>query len=149
MPNGTGKLCMSETDARIFWDTNVWVYLFDAGSPKKQDRIRRLLKQEHNLIFSSTQVLQELYVTLTRKLAVPLEEERAAEILPAVSEFCTVSVDIPMIQAAADLSRRHSFSFWDALIVEAAASGSATILYSEDLQDSQTIRGLTVRNPFS
>ena len=40
-------------------------------------------------------------------------------------------------------------SFWDSLIVAAAASAHCTQLLTEDLQPGQTIRGVTVRNPFA
>lgn len=147
--DGPAKSCMSGSSVKVFWDTNIWVYLFDAGSPAKQDQIRGCLKRGRDEIITSTQVLQEFYVTVTRKLAVPLDEERAAAVLPGLAEFCTVLVDVQMICSAADLARQHSFSFWDALIVEAAHSGGATTLYSEDLQHGRVVRGVTIRNPFA
>ncbi len=41
-----------------------------------------------------------------------------------------------------------SFSFWDALIIEAAVSAGADLLLTEDLQHGQRIEGLTVVDPF-
>jgi predicted nucleic acid-binding protein len=40
------------------------------------------------------------------------------------------------------------FSFCDALIISAAISGGASILYSEDLPHEQAINGLKIINPF-
>jgi len=49
-----------------FVDTNVLAYAFDQSSPAKQDRAREILADDFVL---SAQVLSELHVTLTRKLA--------------------------------------------------------------------------------
>lgn len=134
---------------KVFWDTNLWVYLFDASSPGKRERIRSRLNAEHHRIITSTQVLQEFYVAVTRKLVVPMAEDQASEVLSAIAQFCTVVVDVPMISSAINLCRTDSFSFWDALIVTAAREGGAEILLSEDLQHGRSVGSLTIVNPFS
>jgi predicted nucleic acid-binding protein len=48
---------------------------------------------------------------------------------------------------ALDIELRHKISFWDALIVQAAGSCGAEVLYSEDLADGQTYGGVRVVNP--
>ena len=60
--------------SRTFFDTNVLVYLFDADSPGKQARAREALGERlaDGAVVVSTQVLQEFFVTVTRKLARPL-----------------------------------------------------------------------------
>jgi predicted nucleic acid-binding protein len=40
------------------------------------------------------------------------------------------------------------YSFWDSLIIQAAIKGGASLLLSEDLSGGQTIRGVTIKNPF-
>ena len=45
-------------------------------------------------------------------------------------------------------SRVSRLSYWDSLIVETALSAGADVLFTEDLQDGQTIDGLRVVNPF-
>ena len=64
---------------RVFVDTNVLVYLFDGDAPQKQRRARQILDEEGSpgSIVISTQVLQEFYVTVTRKLGKPLKEAEA------------------------------------------------------------------------
>ncbi len=60
---------------KVFFDTNILVYLFDAGAPAKQ-RLARSLLDRHTRAgetLLSTQVLQEFYVAVTRKLATVLE----------------------------------------------------------------------------
>lgn len=74
----------------------------------------------------STQVLQEFYVNVTRKLASPLPSEVAEARVRDFSELPLVRVDTPLILAAIARSRSLGFSFWDALIVEAALAGGRT-----------------------
>ncbi len=62
---------------RVFVDTNVFVYLFDRDAPDQRRRARALIEEEHGRLVLSTQVLQEFFVTVTRKLAKPLPEDEA------------------------------------------------------------------------
>jgi len=39
-------------------------------------------------------------------------------------------------------------SFWDAMIVHAAAESGCAVCWTEDLQDGQVLRGVRIRNPF-
>jgi len=133
---------------RAFVDTNVLTYLFDESEPKKQEQAQRLLKNEKREIFVSTQVLQELYVSLTKgrdPIATPDVAERAVR---EASGYSVVQVDLPLVLSGIDASRRHAISFRDALIVRAAAQSGCGVLLSEDLNDGQVIDGVTVVNPF-
>lgn len=134
-----------------FFDTNVLVYLFDSGSRTKQKRAREFLEREikagHAIL--STQILQEFYVAVTRKLADPLDDETAERAVRDLAALPVVSVDTPMIFGAIARSRRERISFWDSLIIEAALASGATRLYSEDLQHGRAIDGLRIENPFA
>jgi predicted nucleic acid-binding protein len=136
--------------SRAFFDTNVLVYLFDNRDPEKRIRAQRIFAEEseRGRAVLSTQVLQEFYWAVTRKLATPLPEEVAEERARDFSELPLVRVDAPMILAAIARSRSQSLTFWDALIVEAALRAGAGRLLTEDLQHGQRIEGLTVENPF-
>ena len=59
---------------RVFFDTNVLAYLHDKGSPEKRHVVRELLSSwfPTGKMVVSTQVLQELYVVLTKKLRPPV-----------------------------------------------------------------------------
>jgi len=129
-----------------FLDTNVLVYLFDADAPTKQ-AIARELVAAGRLVLSS-QVLSEFYVTVTRKLARPLDADHASR---AVTDLCALAVrDVTasLVQAAIRRSAATRLSFWDALIVETALEAGATTLLTEDLQHGQVIGTLRVHNPF-
>ncbi|MCF8028759.1 MAG: PIN domain-containing protein [Desulfobacteraceae bacterium] len=96
----------------------------------------------------STQILQEFYVAVTRKLEVPLPAEKAEEIVGQFKVLPLVEISSSHILKAIWKSIRLQFSFRDALIIEAALSGRASILYTEDLQRGQTIDNLKILYPF-
>ncbi len=135
---------------QVFFDTNILVYLFDQDVPDKRDRAKLLFQQEveSGRFVASTQVLQEFYVAATRKLAVPLPVADAEEAVRALADLSIVPVDSSMILSAIYRSRSMQFSFWDALIIEAALSVGATCLLTEDLQHGRQIDGLRITNPF-
>jgi predicted nucleic acid-binding protein len=137
---------MSSTIASRFLDTNVLVYLFDQDSPTKAERSREVLAAAGNVI--STQVLQEFYSAVTRKLRLPAAA--AQEALEALAGSCrTVTVDVPTISAAAKRSDHQKISFWDALIVETALAAGCGVVLSEDLQhERQYEPSLRVENPY-
>jgi len=135
---------------RRFLDTNVLVYLFDHGAPGKREIARELIKghgTDADLVLS-TQVLQEFYVVVTRKLAVPLQPEQAERAVRDLARLPVVPASVDLVLAAVARSRRGDLSFWDAMIVEAALRAGAAELLSEDLQDGREFEGLRVRNPF-
>ena len=136
---------------RVFVDTNVLVYLFDSDAPAKQVRAREVigeLARDRRLVLSS-QVLSELYVTLTRKLAEPLPPEDALRALDDLTAFPVIALDAPLVRRAAARSAEECISHWDALILEAALDAGAAIVYSEDLQPGRSFQGVTVENPFA
>jgi predicted nucleic acid-binding protein len=135
---------------RTFFDTNVLVYLFDADSPAKQDRARQVFGEQtrSGRIVLSAQVLQELYVTITRKLARPLPAEDALSALVQLSTLPLITADGALILRAVELHQQAGLSFWDALIVQAALEGRCRTLLSEDMQHGRKFGELTILNPF-
>ena len=128
-----------------FLDSNVLVYLFDGDAPAKQALARELLAAGRTAL--STQVLTELYVTVTRKLARPLDAARASR---AITDLCALPIrDITanLVQAAIRRSAAMQLSYWGAVIVETALEAGATKLLTEALQDGQAIGTLRVDNP--
>lgn len=135
---------------RRFFDTNVLVYLFDASAPAKKSRAQELLKQAagNGLALLSTQVLQEFFFAVTRKLSIPLPHEQAERAVRDLAKLPTVQLDAELILEAIATMPRYRLSFWDNLIVRAALHGGATVLYTEDLQHGQVIETLSIVNPF-
>ena len=58
-------------------------------------------------------------------------------------------IDYALIRAAVKLSVEAKLSFWDALVVVAAAQSGASVLYSEDMNDGREILGVRICNPFA
>lgn len=133
---------------RSFFDTNILIYADDKASPSKQKRALDLLadhRRERSGVVS-LQVLQEYFVTVTRKLRVdPAIARRKVELL---AEFDVAAPDLADILAAIDLHRLHGFSFWDALVIRSAKQSGCTVLLSEDMQHTRNLDGLQIVNPF-
>lgn len=135
-------------NGRSFFDTNVLVYTDDEDAPKKKALALDLVADWHRRrqAVASTQVLQEYFVTVTRKLGVPVEiARRKTEIFGRMHLFRPGTEDI---LAAVDLHRLHAVAFWDSLIVRAALVTGCVRLFTEDLQHGRRIDGLEIVNPF-
>jgi predicted nucleic acid-binding protein len=134
---------------RVFVDTNVLTYVFDDAEPKKQQQARKRLQSESREIFVSTQVLQELYVSLTKGRD-PIATLEIAELaVRSAAGYSVVQIDTPLVLSAIGISRAHRISFWDALIIRAASESGCATLLSEDLNPGQLIEGVQVENPFA
>ena len=143
---------MSATDSpqRAFVDTNVLVYAFAGDDPRRSAIARELLDRlmAARVFGTSTQVLQELFVTLTQKGSRTVDAKEALANLDLLAQFPVFQVDYPAIRRAAELSAAHKLSFWDALIVISANRSGAATLYTEDLQHGRTLLGVKIVNPF-
>lgn len=124
--------------------------MFDADDEVKKELASARFEAEASAgrVVLSTQVLQEFYVSVTRKLSVPLAPETAESVVRDLSLFPIAAIDTDRILAAVRKSRTLGLSFWDALIVEAALAGGADCLLSEDMQHGQVMEGLRIENPF-
>jgi len=133
--------------ARAFFDTNVLLYMY-GGDRGKQARAKELFRQyaRSGRMLLSTQVVQEFYAAGSRKLGMPRRELRDAT--AALLDPPLIIVGPSHITSAIQNEERHKISFWDALILAAAESGGAEVLYTEDLNDGQQYGTVLVRNPF-
>ncbi|MBX3167699.1 MAG: PIN domain-containing protein [Candidatus Eremiobacteraeota bacterium] len=135
--------------SRSFLDTNILVYADDHDAPDKQAIAQRLLEEGRlsgNAVLS-TQVLQEYFVTVTRKLGVPAEVARRKVTIYSRYHLCLIQAED--ILAAIDLHRLHQYALWDALILRCALQTHCRVLYTEDLQHRSKVEGLLVLNPFA
>ena len=135
----------------MFVDTNVLIYAHDASETTRQPVAQAVLGElwRSRSGALSTQVLQEFYVVATRKFDPRMSPRQARDLVDAYSNWQLVQIDVPLILAASQLEERHTLSFWDALIVEAARRAGATRLVTEDLQAGRWIAGLLIDNPFA
>ena len=133
--------------ARAFFATNVLLYMY-GGEPGKHARAKDLFREHARAgrMLLSTQVVQEFYAAGSRKLGMPRPELRDAT--AALLDLPLIVVGPPQIMSAIQNEERYQISFWDSLILAAAESGGAEVLYTEDLNDGQQYGSVLVRNPF-
>ncbi len=141
---------MNAEPQREFVDANVLVYAFDSSAGRKQETARALLERlwESNTGCVSIQVLQEFFVTITKKVAKPVPVDDASA---RIREFARWRVFAPNADDVLDAIGIHTqakIGFRDAMIVLAAAESGCDVLWTEDLADGQTLRGVRIRNPF-
>jgi len=135
---------------KIFVDTNILVYAHDLDAGEKhriaRDFIVELWETQSGVL--STQVLQEYFVSITRKVVRPLNIAQARRSVGNYCQWNVVVNDTRIILQASEIQEAHRISFWDALIVSAAFSANAATILTEDLNHGQHIEGIYIRNPF-
>jgi predicted nucleic acid-binding protein len=140
--------CMSGN--RQFVDTNVLVYAHDVTAGYKHNRARSLMEElwETREGCLSVQVLQEFFVTTTRKIPKPLDAPAAAQIIGDLAHWHLHTPAAGDVLAATDICQRTGVSFWAAMIVRSAKELGCGTVHSEDLNPGQAYEGVQVRNPF-
>lgn len=135
---------------RAFLDTNILVYANDPTDRRKSDiargLVRRHLREGTGCL--SAQVLAEFWVTVTRKIALPLSIELAERQVRLFDGFTVVPQDSVSVWKAIELQKKHQISFWDAHVLATALIAGCGKVYSEDLQDQAEYSGTKVVNPF-
>jgi predicted nucleic acid-binding protein len=133
---------------RYFIDTNILVYsLLENGSQKHILSVKLMESLKENYIFISTQVLNEIYVSLQKN---KVDESEIEKSITKLIDICNVSFhEIETIKYSWKIRRKYSYSYWDSLIIASALENNCKALYTEDMQDGQIIEDkLTIINPF-
>lgn len=133
-----------------FVDTNILIYAHDTSAGAKHDRARALLQAlwQERAGGLSIQVLQEFYVNVTRKVAMPMTPEAAAAIIGELAAWPVHRPDVNDVLEAIRLQTSRQLSFWDAMILTSARRLGCATLWSEDMSHGQQYEGVTVINPF-
>jgi predicted nucleic acid-binding protein len=134
---------------KTFVDTDILIYAHDLDAKEKHLAAKEVLDElwANRTGVISTQVLQEFYVNVTRKLAKPLSKKVARTIVNTYVIWC---VDITPVEIAAAfrIEDEGRIGFWDALICATAMNSGAERILSEDLNAGQRISGIRIENPF-
>ncbi len=134
--------------AKVFLDTNVVAYAFDSAVPAKRQRAR-ILMDEYDWVVS-WQVVQEFANVALHRFAVPMTPVDLADYLELVLwPRCEVFPSLTLYRTAATLHAKTQYRFYDSLIVAAALTSGAAVLYTEDLQHRRMIDSLRIENPFA
>ena len=138
------------SEDKLFLDTNIIIYAYDVTAKEKHEMAKKIVVDLWNsgLGTISTQVLQEFFVTATRRIPKPLDEKLAKDIISDLMKWDVVINDGKSILDAIEIHLRYHYSFWYSMIVDAAVKSGAVLLLSEDLSDGQKIDGVEIKNPF-
>jgi predicted nucleic acid-binding protein len=136
---------------KFFVDTNILIYAHDAAKGAKHERALVLMESlwDSRTGVLSTQVLQEFCVSLRRKVHPALSAE---EVRLRVRNYLNWEIIVntgESVLGALEIEARDQISFWDALIIHAAQSSGAAVLYSEDLNAGQVYGSVRVVNPLT
>ena len=129
---------------RSFFDTTILIYAISSEQPRAA-MAEKLLADGG---WISVQVLNEFAAVARRKLDMSWEETREAFL--AIRALCETPtpLSIETHQAALEIAARYGYHIYDALILAAALESHCDILYTEDMQNGQSIGPLIIRNPF-
>lgn len=141
----------TETSQPFFLDTNILVYAYGNQDKTKEAVSKGLLatalKTDEGFI--SSQVVQEFCNVSARRFAKPIIQTDINDLLDEVLLIMWRHLpSLDFYKRTLVLCSRFSFSFYDALIVQAALDLDCSTLYSEDLQDGQKFGSLKIVNPF-
>jgi predicted nucleic acid-binding protein len=134
---------------KIFIDTNIWIYLFDSNNHHKQEASQKFIEAHFNNIVLSTQVLNELYNVLSKKLK--LNHQKIKDIIiKIVANFDISPITTIEVFKAIEIKEKFGYSYWDSLILASAIENNCGVLVSEDMQHKFRIESdLQIINPFS
>ena len=135
-----------------FIDTNIFIYQLERLDIRKATIAEELIRQgiANKTAGINFQIVQECLNTALRKAQIQLSESEMRSYLQSVlGPLLSVQPSIQLYNSALDIRLRYPFSFYDSLIIAVALEAGCTCLYSEDMQDGQQIRGLTIQNPFT
>ena len=136
---------------RSFIDTNIFIYASGHhGEPQArvaQGLVEGLIEKQTGVI--SYQVIQEFLNVALKKFAVPMSLEQAQNHLVNVfRSMFIVHSSLALYHDALEIFKRYKLSWYDSLLIAAAAEAGCSILYTEDMQHGAVIRGVKIVNPF-
>ena len=132
--------------ARVFIDTNVFLYLLSADAVKA-DIAEALLTDASCVRAVSVQVVDE-FVNVARNKA-RLDWSEIREYVALLRDACEI---VPITDQeqdmALEIAERYRYRWYDSLIIASAVASGASLLLLEDLHDGQSIGDLVIQNPF-
>ena len=135
---------------KVFLDTNILIYAHDMDAGPKHDVAISITEKiwEEKTGVISTQVIQEFYVNVTRKIPNPITPVLARGIILNYFSWHVEAIEPHTILLASEIEERHVLSFWDSLIIATACQSNAEKILTEDLNHGQVIEGVLIENPF-
>ena len=136
--------------AKVFVDSNILIYAHDrdAGAKNRRAATHLMALWERGAGCLSTQVLEEFYVNVTRKIGHPLSGSAAREVIRNYALWDTSPITVVTVIRASEISETWRLSFWDGMVVASAEQNRAAELLTEDLSHGQIIAVVKILNPF-
>ena len=134
--------------AEAVLDTNVLVYAVSAAQEDAEKRKVALDLINRLEIGLSGQILQEFFVTVTKKSRRNMEIDDALDWIESFEDFPIVPIGASIVRMGAEISRRYEIPYWDGAVLAAAHALHAKTLYSEDYNHNQMYGDVRVVNPF-
>jgi predicted nucleic acid-binding protein len=138
-------------NGRAFIDTNIFIYSVDRVDKRKAKIALRII-QDHaadgNGVISF-QVVQEFFnVAFKRFPSTMTPEDCGIYLLTVFRPFLRVHSSIALYSEALSIRTRFQLSWYDSLILAAAAEAQCSVLYTEDLSHGMKIGAVRIENPF-
>ena len=136
--------------AKVFMDSNILLYTRDLTATDKSVASAHWLRSAAEIGAARTnlQVLNEVTHVMLRKRR-DLSMDEVFEAVDSIAFLGQSPVTASTTQLARTIRANTAYSWWDCLLLASALELNCTHFLSEDLQDSQTIQGLTIVSPFA
>ncbi len=137
--------------AEAFVDTQILVSLYDNSIPEKQQKALVLLDDLANTRAGvlSSQVLDELFFCLTRRIAHPLTPREASKRVDSfLKSWRVVGVTPHMAREAVRGVIEYKMNIWDAQIWATAKLSQIPTVLTESFSSRHTLEGVSFLNPF-
>src|SRR5271165_6101430 len=137
--------------AKYFLDTNIFVSSFDLADAGKREiasqLIEKALRSGQGVV--SYQVVQEFFSVALRKFKKPMDARQCDLYLDSVFvPLLAVHSSIQLFERALETMPKLRLSWFDSLILAAAAEAGCSVLFSADFQHGKKLGHVEIRNPF-
>lgn len=140
---------MSGGNERFSLDTNLLVYAIDNAAGARHEIAREIVRRAARLdCWLTLQAVCEFYAVVSRKGIVP-PADAASQADDWLAIFPSAAASPSAVRTALGDAAARRASFWDALLVAAAAEAGCTVLLTEDLSDGSRLAGVEILNPFA
>lgn len=131
---------------KVFVDTNVLIY-FISSEERKKVKAKEVIFSNQYVCISSQIISEFISVCFSKNL---LESDEINILVSDLIDALKFSViKEGTIKKALQIKKDLNYSYWDSLVIASALENNCSILYTEDMQNGQTIdNSITIINPF-
>lgn len=134
-------------NAKVFIDSNVFLYTFTDKEPRKHTIAKALVLGERHTI--SVQVVNEVSNNLLKKMGLGNADVQDF-VDDCYSRYQIENFSQAVFVKAASLRESYRFSYYDSIIVTSALLSGCQTLYSEDMHHNLLVENqLTILDPFA